>query len=154
MRKHQIQSILYISIKSNLPTEIRDLIVPYLARDPYSPELLKDIKNRKEIKEYIDSFRHPKLPTPTEEQKVLLEYIRYSYRTTKDCFDNYITEWEQNTFCFPKGLPIPDSEARFALGLNNWEEVPSFIGFLHYPNTLYFNKYLKNLPSVRTCWVN
>ena len=154
MRIDQNQFILYKSTKVNLPTEIEDLIDSYLAREPYSPKLLEVIRDRKEIKEYIDSFRHPKLPTQIEQQKVLLAWIRNSYRTNKYCFDHSITGWGQNTFCFPKGLPIPDSEARFALGLHKWEEIPNFLEFIHYPDTLYFNKYLKDPFSIRICWVD
>ena len=125
---HQ-QHILFSSDQFNIPKEIEEIINSYLFIPPISPDLLTAIRNRKILKDNIQSFKYPNLPTITLQQQHLLLHIhQYKHRNQKEI---NITTWGLNHFYFSTEsnffskiynttLSIPDSEIWLCLNLYQW----------------------------------
>ena len=123
---HQ-QHILFSSDQFNIPTEIEEIINSYLFIPQFFPDLLTALRNRKILKDHIQSFKYPNLATITiQHQNLLLRIHQYKHRNRTEIS---ITTWGLNHFYFStesiffskiynNTLPIPDNEIRWCLALS------------------------------------
>ena len=176
---HQ-QHLLFSSNKFKIPKEIEEIINSYLFIPPVCSHLLNAIRNRKILKDHIQSFKSQYIiPDLTiKHQDLLFEIHQFHYKNRrfnsvrnsffkyKDTPETSIQTWGINHFSsttefifFSKiyknnTLPLPDREIWWCLNLSQWQDIPDLVLQIHYPDTLFFDKYLTYCFSKRICWVD
>ena len=168
MKLSHHQHILFSSNQFKIPKEIEEIINSYLFIPPVCSVLLTSIRNQKILKDHIKSLKYQNnIPILTiQHQNFLFQIHQYHYKnrrfnTKRNTFFKYkqtsatsIQTWglnhvsSKNEFIFfskiynNNTLTLPDREIRWSLNLSQWQDIPDSLLQTHYPDILFFEKYL------------